>query len=68
MQALLTWLDGKKALIVSILSLINSYLVAVNLYDAALGTLVQSILSLLAGGAVVATKDMLGSNKLGIRK
>lgn len=58
----LTWLDGKKSTILAICAAILSYLVASQLITANLGALLQTILSILTGGAVVA------SNKLGIGK
>lgn len=68
MQKILTWLDGKKSSILAILSLIIVYLIQDSTISQNLGLLLQGILSILAGGAVVMTKDMQGSNKLGIRK
>lgn len=54
----LGYLQGKKAVIMAILTAINAYAVAVNLYDAQLGALIATILSILAGGAVLATTKM----------
>lgn len=68
LEQLLLWLDGKKSTILAICGAVNSYLVAGKLITAELGALVQTILSILAGGAVYATKDMLGANRLGIKK
>lgn len=62
MQSILVWLDGKKAYILAISAAINSYLVAAGIYEASLGALLQTILSILGGGAMVAT------TKLGIKK
>lgn len=65
---LLDLLNGKKAVILSISALLLSYLVTAGVLEPSLGTLLQSILSILGGGAVYATKDMLGANKLKLRK
>lgn len=58
----LQFLDGKKAVILGCCSAVLSYLVAGQLIDANLGALLQTIISLLTGGAVIAT------NKLGAKK
>jgi len=58
-HALLDWLEGKKALILSISAAVLSYAVAGHLINPDLGALLQTILSILGGGAVYAT------NKLG---
>lgn len=68
MQQVLSWLDGRKAIIYGILSLVFSFLVTVHKMSPELGTLLQSIITLLGGGAHKATEDMLGANKLGLRK
>ena len=57
---ILTWLDGKKSTILAISSAILSYAVATNLIHSDLGALLQTVISILAGGAIIAT------NKLGI--
>ena len=57
---LLAFLDGKKAAILAITSAINAYAVATGLYDANLGALVGTILSILTGGAFIATPKMMG--------
>ncbi len=51
-HAIVAWLEGKKTIIIAIAALIISYLVTTGFFSAALGTLFQTILSLLAGGAV----------------
>ena len=51
-------LQGKKAYILAIFTAINSYAVAAGIYDANVGALINTILSILAGGAVVATNKM----------
>ena len=63
-------LDGKKSTILAISAVLLSYAVASGLIDANLGALLQTILSIISGGAVYATKDMspLGANKLKLRK
>lgn len=58
----LTWLDGRKSTILSISAAILSYCVAGGFISPELGALLQSILSILAGGAIIAT------NKLGIKR
>lgn len=68
MEKALLWLNGKKAVLLSIASAVLSYAVATGLVDAQLAALLQTVLSVLAGGAVFATKDMLGKNLLGFRK
>lgn len=67
-ETFLTWLDGKKMVIVAIGSAILSYCVSTNLITADLGSLLQSILSILAGGALIATNNVLGTrNTAGVR-
>lgn len=61
-QTILQFLAGKKAYILSISAAILSYLVAGDIINANLGALIQTILSILGGGAMIAT------NKLGIVK
>lgn len=61
-KAILYWLDGKKSVILAICAAILSYLVAANMMDAQLGALIQTILSILTGGAVYATSS-LGAGK-----
>ena len=68
MQSLLEWLDGKKSTILLIASAINTYCMAGGLYNTQLGALIQTILSVLAGGAKLVTADMQGQNRLGFRK
>ncbi len=68
LEQILNWLDGKKAVILSISALILSYLVTAGILEPSLGTLLQSILSILGGGAVYATSDLKGANRLGIKK
>jgi hypothetical protein len=62
LKAILYWLDGKKSTILAITALILSYMVTAGTIDAGLGTLIQAILSVLTGGAIVATKQ-LGAGK-----
>lgn len=68
LAVLLEWLDGKKTLLLSIGTLVVGYLIKIHTIDVDLGFLLQGILSLLAGGAKLATNDMQGSNRLGLRK
>jgi len=68
MQAILTWLDGKKSIILAICAPVVTYLMATHLITLDLGALIQTILSILAGAAKIATNDMQGDNKLGFRK
>jgi hypothetical protein len=63
MENILTFLDGKKAILLGICSAILSYLVASSLISADLGALIQTILSILAGGAVYASNKTLGRNQ-----
>lgn len=62
LHSILTFLDGKKSTLMAILAAVFSYAVATDLITPDLGALLQTILSILAGGAVFAT------NKLGIGK
>ena len=68
MEKILLFLDGKKSTILAISSVVLSYLVASGILDAQLGAALQTIISILAGGAVYATSDLKGSNKLGFKK
>jgi hypothetical protein len=61
-QDILSWLDGKKSTILSILALVIVFLMQNGTISNNVGLLLQSILSVLTGGAIVAT------NKLGIGK
>jgi hypothetical protein len=60
MEKILTLLDGKKAIILAICSAILSYLVASGTIKADLGALIQTVLSILAGGAAAYTPIALG--------
>lgn len=62
MNDFLIWLDGKKAYLLAIFSAINSFLVASNLYDANVGVLIQTILSIIAGGAKLHTDNAITYN------
>jgi len=67
-EKILTFFDGRKAMILSIVSAILSYLVAGNKITPELGALLQTIASVVFGGAVYATNVVLGSrNKFGER-
>jgi hypothetical protein len=61
-EKILTWLNGKKSTILAISAAVLSYCVAGGLIDPQLGALLQTILSILTGGAVFETK------RLGIKK
>lgn len=61
MTNILEWLDGKKAIILGIASAVLSYAVASQLITAELGALLQTIISILAGGAVIASNRILGA-------
>ena len=67
-ELILNFLDGKKSTILAISAVVISYAVASGLIEASLGALLQTIISILGGGAVYATSDLRGANKLGIRK
>ena len=60
MKNLLIYLDGKKAIILTIAGLILNYLIVVETLDAKLGALILGVLNLLAGGTVIATNKVLG--------
>ena len=55
LHKLLSWLQGKKTLIFGALSAVNTYLMAAGVYIPEMGALIQTILTLLSGGAVVMT-------------
>lgn len=55
LNRLLSWLQGKKTLIFGALSAVNTYLMAAGAYEPALGALIQTVLTLLSGGAAVMT-------------
>lgn len=58
MDALLTFLQGKKTAIVGILGLFVVYLVGEGLINDNLAYLLQGIITILGGGASIATKKM----------
>jgi len=62
LKDILTFLDGKKAYLLAIVSAINAFLVASNVYTADLGALIQTIASILASGAKYQS-DVLGIGK-----
>jgi len=62
LKDILTFLDGKKAYLLAIVSAINSFMVASNVYTADLGSLIQTIASILASGAKYQS-DVLGIGK-----
>lgn len=63
---ILDFLDGKKSTILAITAAILSYAVAGNIIDADLGALLQTILSILGGGAVYATNKLGQARRMGI--
>lgn len=62
MEKLLTFIDGYKTYILAIASAVISYLVASGIITADLGSLLQTIVSILAGGAVIASNKVLGTS------
>jgi len=60
LNSLLGWLDGKKSIISGLISVVNSYLVTAGLYDASIGSLIQSLVLILTGGAVYQTNVLKG--------
>ena len=63
LTAILTWLDGRKSVILSISAAVLSYCVAGHLISTELGALLQTIISILGGSAVYATNRMGISRK-----
>lgn len=63
LKAVLSWLEGKKSTILAICAAVLSYLVAGGAIDAQLGALLQTVLSILTGGAVYATQKLGASKK-----
>jgi cytochrome b subunit of formate dehydrogenase len=57
-NSILDFLDGKKTYIIAIASAIIVYLMTGNLISDNLGALLQTIMSILAGGAVIATNRL----------
>ena len=57
LHTVLSWLEGKKTTIFGIAALIVSFFVTKGGIDADTGTLIQSILTILAGGASWATNQ-----------
>ena len=53
-NAVLLFLEGRKALIASLLGIVVSYLVTDGTISAPLGTMLQSLIALLTGGALIA--------------
>ena len=62
MNGIILFLDGKKTYILAIVSAINSFLVASAVYNASLGALIQTILSIIAGGAEGITVSAVKNN------
>ena len=63
MEQILTFLDGKKAIIFGIVNAINTYLVTAQIYSPEIGSLIATVIALLSGGAVYATNQSLGRAK-----
>lgn len=68
MEKVLLWLDGKKSMFLAVAALVLSYLVTNGTLSPAAGTLIQGVLSVLAGGVKLATSDLQGKNLLGFKK
>ena len=68
MKNLLTFLDGKKAMIGGILHAVNAYLAASGVIELNLSALIATIILLLTGIGIGATNSVLGArNYLGER-
>jgi hypothetical protein len=66
--SLLTWLDGRKALIGTCLGAINAYLMATGVFTPELGSLIATLIVVLTGVGISATNSVLGRrNKFGER-
>lgn len=60
MQDLLRFLDGRKAVIATILMAINTYLLSTGVIDSVLASLIATIITALTGVAVQQTNAKLG--------
>lgn len=58
MREILYYLAGKKTYILAIASAVNAYVVAVGIITPELGALIQTIVSIVAGGAKYQTEVM----------
>lgn len=57
LEQLLWWLNGKKAVLLAVASAINSYAVSTSIIAPELGSLIQTLLSIVFGGAAIATQQ-----------
>ena len=64
MNKFISWLRGKKTIISGVLSAVNAYLTAANVYDAQLGALIQTLLTLFFGAAAIQTSRLGKMGKL----
>ena len=61
-DSIIYWLDGKKALIGSVLNAINAYLISAGVIDANLGGLIATIILILTGAGVIVTNNAVKNN------
>ena len=70
LESLLVFLDGRKAILSQLLSAFVVYLMATGVVDNLLGALLQTIILVLTGSAVIKTNnavaDMTIGNQLGV--
>ena len=57
LESLLLFLDGHKAIFAQLLSAINTYLMAMGIVDKLLGVLIQTIIVIITGGAIIKTNN-----------
>jgi hypothetical protein len=60
MEKVLSLLDGKKAIIGTVLMAINTYLITSGVIDGSLGNLLATIVAILTGVGVASTNQILG--------
>lgn len=60
MEKVLTFLDGKKAIIGGAINVLNAYFVASGVYDSNVGTMIAGLVLILTGVGVQATNNVLG--------
>jgi len=61
MKELLRFLDGRKAVIGTVLMAINTYLLSAGYIDNGLASLIATIIAVLTGAGVIATDRVLGA-------
>jgi hypothetical protein len=61
LEAFLTLLDGRKAVIGTCLMAINTYLMATGVFTPELGSLIATLIAVLTGVGVVASNRTLGA-------